>query len=65
METLKTKDNMVTEINNQVVNAVSSFFYYMWNAWSEDECKVVYGEDVPSLLGKMEPDDGQGHIRGR
>ena len=23
---------------------VSSFFYYMWNAWSEDECKVVYGE---------------------
>ena len=35
---------MVTEINNQVVNAVSSFFYYMWNAWSEDECKVVYGE---------------------
>ena len=44
METLKTKDNMVTEINNQVVNAVSSFFYYMWNAWSEDECKVVYGE---------------------
>lgn len=23
---------------------MSSFFYYMWNAWSEDECKVVYGE---------------------
>lgn len=44
METLKTKDNMATEINNQVENAVSSFFYYMWNAWSEDECKVVYGE---------------------
>ena len=35
---------MATEINNQVENAVSSFFYYMWNAWSEDECKVVYGE---------------------
>ena len=35
---------MATEINNQVGNAVSSFFYYMWNAWSEDECKVVYGE---------------------
>lgn len=35
---------MATEINNQAENAVSSFFYYMWNAWSEDECKVVYGE---------------------
>ena len=35
---------MATETNNQVANAVSSFFYYMWNAWSEDECKVVYGE---------------------
>jgi len=21
---------------------VSSFFYYMWNAWSEQECKRVY-----------------------
>lgn len=35
---------MATEKNNQVANAVSCFFYYMWNAWSEDECKVVYGE---------------------
>ena len=24
-------------------NAVSSFFYYMWNAWSLEECKVVFG----------------------
>ena len=24
-------------------NAVSSFFYYMWNAWSIEECKVVFG----------------------
>lgn len=24
-------------------NAVSSFFYYMWNAWSKEECKLVYG----------------------
>lgn len=23
-------------------NAVSSFFYYMWNAWSKEECKVVF-----------------------
>ena len=27
----------------QAVNAVSSFFYYMWNAWSKEECKVVFG----------------------
>ena len=26
-------------------NAVSSFFYYMWNAWSKEECKVVFGND--------------------
>ena len=52
METLKTKDNMVTETNNQVANAVSSFFYYMWNAWSEDECKVVYGEMSRHFWGK-------------
>ena len=28
----------------QAENAISSFFYYMWNAWSEEECKVVYGD---------------------
>lgn len=27
----------------QAENAVSSFFFYMWNAWSEEECKAVYG----------------------
>ena len=43
---------MVTETNNQVANAVSSFFYYMWNAWSEDECKVVYGEMYRHFWGK-------------
>ena len=24
-------------------NDVSSFFYYMWNAWSKEECKTVFG----------------------
>ena len=24
-------------------NAISSFFYYMWNAWGETECKIVFG----------------------
>ena len=28
----------------QAENAVSSFFYYMWNAWSKEECKVVFGD---------------------
>ena len=28
----------------QAENAISSFFYYMWNAWNEEECKVVYGD---------------------
>lgn len=23
-------------------NAVSSFFYYMWNTWCKEECKVVF-----------------------
>ena len=23
-------------------NAVSSFFYYMWNTWSEEECKIIF-----------------------
>lgn len=27
----------------QAENTVSSFFYYMWNAWSKEECKVVFG----------------------
>ena len=43
---------MATEMNNQAENAVSSFFYYMWNAWSEDECKVVYGEMSRHFWGK-------------
>ena len=25
-------------------NDVSSFFYYMWNRWSEDECKIVFAD---------------------
>ncbi|MEO3212766.1 hypothetical protein [Parabacteroides distasonis] len=23
-------------------NTVSSFFYYMWNAWCEEECRIVF-----------------------
>lgn len=24
-------------------NIVSSYFYYMWNAWSEEECRTMFG----------------------
>lgn len=23
-------------------NIVSSFFYYMWNAWCQEECEIVF-----------------------
>ena len=25
-------------------NDISSFFYYMWNKWGEDECKIVFAD---------------------
>ena len=25
-----------------VKNDVTSFFYYMWNAWSEEECEIAF-----------------------
>ena len=25
-------------------NDVSSFFYYMWNAWNESECEMIFRE---------------------
>ena len=36
----------------QAENTVSSFFYYMWNAWSEEECKTVYGGMYPHFWEK-------------
>ena len=36
----------------QAENTVSSFFYYMWNAWSEEECKTVYGGMYPPFWEK-------------
>ena len=47
----------------QAENTVSSFFYYMWNAWSEEECKSRVWRHVPAFLGKMVRGDRQGHIR--
>ena len=31
--------------NRKFDNQVTSFFYYMWNKWSEEECKVVFGKE--------------------
>lgn len=25
------------------MNDISSFFFYMWNAWSKQECDLVFG----------------------
>ena len=36
----------------QAENTVSSFFFYMWNAWSEEECKAVYGNMYPHFWEK-------------
>ncbi len=31
--------------NGPKPNDVTSFFFYMWNKWSEEECKVVFKDD--------------------
>ena len=36
---------MVPKEPEKFGNQVTSFFYYMWNKWSEDECKVVFKDD--------------------
>lgn len=33
-------------------NSVSSFFFYMWNTWSEEECKAVYGSEYTHFWNK-------------
>lgn len=27
-------------------NDVASFFYYMWNAWSEEECEIAFSNQI-------------------
>ena len=36
----------------QAENAVSSFFYYMWNAWCEEECRTSIQGNAPTLWEK-------------
>lgn len=33
---------------NTPTTIVSSYFYYMWNAWNEDECKIVFAKNCYS-----------------
>lgn len=36
----------------QAENAVSSYFYYMWNTWCEEECRTVFKEMYPHFWEK-------------
>ena len=62
MNLASTINQMERIMKYQAENTDSSFFYYMWNAWSEEECKRVW-RHVPAFLGKMVRGDRQGHIR--
>ena len=62
MNLASTINQMKRIMKYQAENTVSSFFYYMWNAWSEEECKAVYG-GMYRISGKMVRGDRQGHIR--
>lgn len=35
-------------------NIVSSFFFYMWNAWSRQECETVFGWEYRHFLDKWD-----------
>ncbi len=37
------------------VNAVSSFHYYMWNAWGEEECKITFGGAYMRIPAQCRP----------
>ena len=52
MNLASTINQMKRIMKYQAENTVSSFFYYMWNAWSEEECKTVYGGMYPHFWKK-------------
>ena len=52
MNLASTINQMKRIMKYQAENTVSSFFYYMWNAWSEEECKTVYGGMYPHFWEK-------------
>jgi len=43
MNLASTINQMKRIMKYQAENTVSSFFYYMWNAWSEEERKATFG----------------------
>lgn len=52
MNLASTINQMKRIMKYQAENTVSSFFYYMWNAWSEEERKAVYGGMYPHFWEK-------------
>ena len=51
-------------MKHQAENTVSCLFYYMWNAWSREECKVVFGDMHRHFWNKWSAlACGQVHIR--
>lgn len=45
-------NNMETKSERSQENIVSSFFFYMWNGWSMEECKIVFGTDGKHFWSK-------------
>ena len=42
-----------TQSKMENAKIVASFFFYMWNRWSEEECKIVFASTCwPHLCGK-------------
>jgi hypothetical protein len=46
-------------------NDVSSFFYYMWNSWCEEECRIVFAsEGWQHFWNKWSSAYNEGGVRG-
>ena len=40
-------ENLKNEVYNEIgTNFVTSFHYYMWNAWCKKECEVVFQDKI-------------------
>ena len=42
---MENKNNQTTKT---VTTSVTSFFFYMWNAWCKEECDATFGKGVLS-----------------
>lgn len=47
---MKMKSEM--ERNRKATDNVSSYFFYMWNRWSHEECEAVYGNISAHIWSK-------------